>query len=96
MLWNYGDVWHYRAIAIARSVADRSLLEKVKTLTIKESTDVQMKDADVELTTRKSTLQAHNEVLFSLRHRRPMPPIQPLLVLTTSSTTSPTRRPPPL
>lgn len=53
LLWKHGSRWHYQAIAIARSHADRSLLEKTKNLSLKKETDVAMRDADSELTTRE-------------------------------------------
>lgn len=52
VLWKNGNVFHFRAISLARALADRSLLEKTRTLSIKKDTDVQMKDADMELSTR--------------------------------------------
>jgi len=52
VLWKHGNVFHFRAISLARSLADRSLLEKTRTLSIKKQTDVEMKDADTEVTTR--------------------------------------------
>jgi hypothetical protein len=53
ILWKNGHVWHYRAVALARSISDRSLLEKTRNLTLKKETDVQMRDADTELSTRE-------------------------------------------
>jgi len=52
LLWKNGNVFHYRAVSLARALADRSLLEKTKTLSVRKQTDVEMKDADTELTTR--------------------------------------------
>lgn len=52
-LWAHGSAIHYRACALARSLADRSLVEKTRTLSLKKETDVDMKDADTELTTRE-------------------------------------------
>lgn len=48
-----GAVFHYRAVALARSLADRSLLDKTRNLSVKKQTDIVMKDADQELTTRE-------------------------------------------
>ncbi|TLD11797.1 hypothetical protein PspLS_11639 [Pyricularia sp. CBS 133598] len=48
-----GSTIHYRAVALARSLADKSLIEKTKNLSLKKSTDVEMRDADTEKTTRE-------------------------------------------
>lgn len=53
IMWNGGNAFHYRAVALARSLADRSLVDKTRTLSVKKQTDVVMKDADQELTTRE-------------------------------------------
>jgi hypothetical protein len=53
ILWEKGHVWHYRTIALARSISDRSLVEKTRTLSLKRETDSHMKDADTELSTRE-------------------------------------------
>lgn len=53
MLWNGGDVFHFRAVSLARSLADRSLVDKTRNMSLKKETDVTMKDADHELTTRE-------------------------------------------
>ncbi|KAM0276913.1 hypothetical protein ACHAQH_006285 [Verticillium albo-atrum] len=52
-LWNNGSHYHYRTIGIARSISDKSVLEKVKTLTLKNETDVSMRDADTDQSTRQ-------------------------------------------
>lgn len=53
-LWLAGSTLHYRAIALARSIADKSLVEKVKSLTLKAKTDTSMKmDIDTEKSTRE-------------------------------------------
>lgn len=67
-LWSLGNVWHYRAIAVARSLADRSLVEKTKSLRLKTETDTVMKDADTELSTRevvRDEMQAQMRLLKS-------------------------------
>jgi len=53
ILWSHGGAVHYRACALARSLADRSLVEKTRALSLKKETDQEMKDADTELTTRE-------------------------------------------
>jgi len=53
IMWAHGSAFHYRAVALARSLADRSLVEKTRNLSVKAQTDVVMKDADNELTTRE-------------------------------------------
>jgi len=47
-LWSTGRVWHFRAVALARSAADRTLIEKTKTMSLKAGADVTMKDTGVE------------------------------------------------
>lgn len=69
-LWKQGSVYHYRAVAIARSLADRTLLDRVKTMTIKKDTDVKMKDADMESSTRdvvREELQAFRKEMSLLK-----------------------------
>lgn len=53
MMGSSGSAFHYRAVALARAQADRSLVEKTRVLSIKKQTDTEMKDADQELTTRE-------------------------------------------
>lgn len=48
MLWKNGSTFHYRVIALARSIADRALAEKVKNLSIKAKDDIVMTDANTE------------------------------------------------
>lgn len=48
MLWDNGDTWHYRAVAIARSISDRTLVDRTKVRQAKTDTDIQMRDAPVE------------------------------------------------
>jgi hypothetical protein len=48
VLWQHGSVFHYRACALARSLADRTLVDKVKTLNLKKEADVEMRDVDVD------------------------------------------------
>lgn len=50
-LGTQGNIWHYRTISIARLLADRALVDKVKTLTLKAEADTKMRDTDAELTT---------------------------------------------
>jgi hypothetical protein len=52
-LWKHGDVYHFRAISIARSLNERTLLDRMKSVTLKKDTDHEMKDADLELSTRE-------------------------------------------
>jgi len=68
LLWQYGSVWHYRTVGLARSIADRSLVEKTRTLSLKKETDVKMRDADSELSTRdvvRDEMQAQLRLLES-------------------------------
>jgi len=51
-LWEHGSVFHYRAVGLARSIADRSLVEKTRLMSLKKDADVKMRDADTELSTR--------------------------------------------
>lgn len=51
-LWNKGSAFHYKAVSLARAIADRSLVEKTKTLSLKKDADVAMRDADAESSTR--------------------------------------------
>lgn len=53
LLWEHGSVWHYRTVGLARSLSDRSLVEKTRTLSLKKDTDTKMRDADGELSTRE-------------------------------------------
>jgi hypothetical protein len=66
ILWGSGQIYHYRAVSLARSLADRSLVEKTRKLSIKASTDAEMKDVDSERTTRdliKEEMQSNNRLL---------------------------------
>ncbi|MCQ9255656.1 hypothetical protein, partial [Vibrio parahaemolyticus] len=51
-LWMHGDLFHYRAVGIARSIADRSLVEKTRNLTTKKKTDQDKMDVDSEKPTK--------------------------------------------
>lgn len=48
----HGSTWHYRAVAIARSLAERSLVEKTRTLSLKKDADTEMRDVNTEAVTR--------------------------------------------
>ncbi|TQW01470.1 reverse transcriptase (RNA-dependent DNA polymerase) domain-containing protein [Cordyceps javanica] len=52
-LWAFGDLFHYRAVAIARSLADRSLIEKTRNLNMKKKTDQDKMDIDSEKPTKE-------------------------------------------
>lgn len=47
-----GDAFHYKAVSLARGIADQSLIEKTRTLSLKKDTDTAMRDADSEILTR--------------------------------------------
>lgn len=47
-----GSTWHYRVVAIARSLAERSLVEKTRNLSLKKETDTEMRDVNTEAITR--------------------------------------------
>lgn len=51
-LWIYGDLFHYRAVAIARSLSDRTLVEKTRNLKLKKQTDQDKMDIDSEKPTK--------------------------------------------
>lgn len=53
-VYHYGDQFHWKAVAIARANADRSLIEKTRTLSLKKDTDTEMKDASSEQPTRET------------------------------------------
>lgn len=66
VLWDNGSVFHYRVITLARSLADRSLVQKTKNLSLKTQTDTEMRDIDTEKSTRdlvKEEMQAQLRLL---------------------------------
>lgn len=61
-----GRSFFYKAISLARAIADQSLVEKTKTLSLKKDTDIAMRDTDVELSTRdvvRDEMQAQMRLL---------------------------------
>ncbi|KAI0976524.1 hypothetical protein F4678DRAFT_228773 [Xylaria arbuscula] len=53
MLWKNGRLYYYRTIALARALADRTLVEKTQKLSLKTEAEKKVRDADNELTTRE-------------------------------------------
>lgn len=85
---SHGNTWHYRAIAIARSLAERSLVEKTKNLSLKKDTDEQMRDVNTEAITRDVM---RDEIALALK-----PLMQRLSSATPGESTLGKRRAPPL
>lgn len=58
-LWNYGNIYHTKAIAIARAVADKALLQRVKNITLKEKTESDKMDVDSKDRSVKDTVEEY-------------------------------------
>lgn len=69
LLWAHGNALHYRAAALARAIADRSLLEKTRNLSLKKDADQEMRDADQELTTREVVREEMRAEMLALKQQ---------------------------
>lgn len=64
-LWLLGNIYHTKAIAIARAVADKALLQRVKNMTLKEKAESDKMDVDSKDLSVQNTIE---EALKKFKH----------------------------